>query len=618
MIRKLTILLLLLALLAPALPVAADTLPQTNTGGKPLNMQMLKAYHWLIYGDPAKVPGNEQKAGEWRYLGYTFDGNLFSNPYFPNDADSGRDAWQKDWVSLPWTVKAIADKYSLNKASLNDDDQADQWIGQLTPAWPGWDTSKLLDTLVILSPPGKDTPGAARGFHMVGGKLWYQTFVLAPYNDYGVMLDLAVDNFALDSDGLVAGESYTGKADISNYMGQDLQQVPIRLYFDGESVLDDKIDIPTQGTEFNFNFTLPADYTNQTFSARIELNMVEPRTYEEINTLDGSPMYDNNTAELSLGLIPPDACDLEVTKIVPGQFFTGQAGDVVIYVRNNGSVDVTGVPVRLLIDGQAMTPKTISLAPGASTQVLYKVTPPSGSTGFAVVGEVNHTRKYTETTYSNNTRSATVTITAPAAPPNCSNPTVTWTEYRSKDAYSSGNIVERHYIQVRHTERKSYTRADGTTGHRTRVWYTQELVGYTVKFTTTLHASVAATPGKIKSGYGVDTTVKTWITTNYDREGSLSNAQNVWAYFPDSGTPVKLQAVSGSPGSASGTVTWRLPENSKSVLRARKHYIPVSWPDGSYQIRIIATDVAGPGDPCRSVSTTITIQGNMYEDDYTD
>lgn len=595
-----------------------------DAAGHPLNIELSKTKGWLIYGTPQQVPGNQYDQGQWRYYGFDIMANPFTNPEFRNDADSGRSPWEKKWIEKPWVEDLCKQSPYLEDPNLP------LWLDGITPAWPGWDGDRLSNTLHILTPPSEYGPGVARGWHKdSSGKVWYESFFLAPINPPPVFLaDLAVDNLQVNGGEQIApGEEYQGTADILNYSGQDLiieadgtdRRIPIQLYFNGEPVHETTIAIPKEGTQFNFAFRIPDDFTAESFVVELRLNMRLPRLLEEKTAEVEYDVYANNVASCTLGLVPEEALDLEVTKVEPGRFYSGQAGDVTVYIRNNSTVNVDNpdVPVRLIIDGQTVATRNIAIGGGAKTQVLFKVTPPAGAGGFSVAGEVNHSRTYAETTYTNNKRTAGVTITAPAAPPNCASPTVTWTEYRSKDAYSSGSIVERHYIKVRHTDRDCRTRADGSRDCHTRVWYTDELVGYTVKFTTTLHATVSASPATIKSGYGVETTVNTWITTNYDRPGSLSNAQSVWAYFPDSGAPVRLQAVQGTPSSGSGTVTWRLPINQQSVIKARKHYLPVSWPDGAYQIRIVATDVSGPGNPCKAVNATVTVRGNMYEDDYT-
>lgn len=595
-----------------------------DAAGHPLNSELSKTMGWLIYGTPQAVPGNQFDQNQWRYYGFDIMGNPFTNPIFRNDADSGREPWQKNWIKEPWVYNTP--NVLCKESPYLEDPNLPLWLDGIYPAWPGWDGDKLSEYLHILTPPTEYGPGVARGWHKdSSGKVWYESFFLAPINPPPVFLaDLAVENLQVNGgEQIEPGQLYEGKCDIRNFTGMDLivspegvdKRIPIQLYFNDEMVHETTIAIPKDGTEFNFSFKIPEDFNADRFTVTIKLNMRIPRILEEKTADVEFDVYANNEASVTLGLVPDQTLDLEVTKVLPGQFFTGQAGDVTVYIRNNSTevpVENPSVPVRLVINGETLATRNITLGPGVKTQVLFKVTPPDSATGFNVTGEINHTRVYTETNYLNNKKTVAVQIAAPAAPPNCTNPTVTWTEYRSAADYKSGDIVKSHYTYISHRS----CSGSGPTRECSN-WTEERLNGYTVKFTTTLHATMAASPTKIKSGYGVETTVKTWITTNYDKPTNLSNAQNVWAYFPDGTGASRLQAAQGDPSSNAGTVTWRLPPNMQSPLKARKHYIPVSWPDGNYQIRIIATDVAGPGDPCKALTTNVTVNGNMYEDDFT-
>lgn len=57
------------------------------------------AYGLIVYGTPEQVPGNEFRAGQYRYLGYTYLEELFTNMQFPNDAESG--IHPEAWIFLP-------------------------------------------------------------------------------------------------------------------------------------------------------------------------------------------------------------------------------------------------------------------------------------------------------------------------------------------------------------------------------------------------------------------------------------------------------------------------------------------------------------------------------------
>ncbi|MFO7637373.1 MAG: hypothetical protein R6W96_08690 [Clostridia bacterium] len=56
------------------------------------------SHQLIVYGNPQQVPGNEFKEGEYRYHGYTYLEELFTNMLFPNDVESG--IIPEEWVFI--------------------------------------------------------------------------------------------------------------------------------------------------------------------------------------------------------------------------------------------------------------------------------------------------------------------------------------------------------------------------------------------------------------------------------------------------------------------------------------------------------------------------------------
>jgi len=108
--------------------------------------------------------------------------------------------------------------------------------------------------------------------------------------------------------------------------------------------------------------------------------------------------------------------------------------------------------------------------------------------------------------------------------------------------------------------------------------------------------------GVTKSGYGI--MVNLPVTASY-----VSGTTVTASYDFTSAKTVSLENVGG---------TWQFPVNSSSVAGARKIYIPVETKDGTYTItfNIKALD---PQDVylTDTKSIAITINGSMYEDDFT-
>jgi hypothetical protein len=115
--------------------------------------------------------------------------------------------------------------------------------------------------------------------------------------------------------------------------------------------------------------------------------------------------------------------------------------------------------------------------------------------------------------------------------------------------------------------------------------------------------------GVTKSGYGFTASLP--VTASY-----VSGTTVTASYNFTSAKTVSLEYVNG---------TWQFPVNSTSVTGARKIYIPVETPDGTYTITFSikaldpqATALTGSNVYLTATkSGTITIKGDMYQDDFT-
>jgi len=115
--------------------------------------------------------------------------------------------------------------------------------------------------------------------------------------------------------------------------------------------------------------------------------------------------------------------------------------------------------------------------------------------------------------------------------------------------------------------------------------------------------------GVTKSGYGVTASLP--VTSSY-----VSDTTVTASYHFTSAKTVSLEYVGG---------TWQFPVNSASATGARKIYIPVETPDGTYTITFTvraldpqATALTGSSVYLTTTqSVTVTVKGNMYQDDLT-
>ncbi len=115
--------------------------------------------------------------------------------------------------------------------------------------------------------------------------------------------------------------------------------------------------------------------------------------------------------------------------------------------------------------------------------------------------------------------------------------------------------------------------------------------------------------GTTKSGYGI--TVSLPVTASY-----VSGTTVTASYNFTSAKTVSLEYVNG---------TWQFPVNSSSATNARKIYIPVETPDGTYTITFTvkaldpqATALTGSNVYLTTTqNVSVTVKGTMYSDDFT-
>lgn len=108
----------------------------------------------------------------------------------------------------------------------------------------------------------------------------------------------------------------------------------------------------------------------------------------------------------------------------------------------------------------------------------------------------------------------------------------------------------------------------------------------------------------IKSGYGIFANVS-------GSHSGVTNAKMVMTYnFGSGNKTVTLQETSSG--------TFEFPKNSSSPSRQRCVYIPVETKDGTYTLTLTFTATKADGTALTEMKTsTITVKGSMYEDDFT-
>lgn len=410
--------------------------------------------------------------------------------------------------------------------------------------------------------------------------------------------NLAVLNFENNEVPIDKGKRYIAYADVANYSGETAKDVSVEYIIDGSIIRNAKIDkLGPEGKTLVLEYTLPEDFDKDTLNIELRLNMDEDnRTFEETT-------YEDNIAILEVPVMKE--LDLAITKIEIFTYYPGHYGPLNIYVKNDSELILKNVPVKITLPGYTDI-KYVNLQPNAEMVITSKLKVPNSEMTFSVSAEVNHTRKFKEITYSNNKKTATAKISKYDLPTNCDT-YVTWTEFFKEDP-GSGTIVKTH------KHKKWYYDYDDE-GNLLEKWYKWIIDGYDVKFYAKLSLDAYSDITQIKSGYGVTVSFDTSIETNYPKwlRHKIIPIQAVYAYAENGAV---LEMVKKSENGLSNS--WELPINNSSVLKERRHYIPVEWADGNYKITVRGFNGSTPGGYlyCNE-DITINVKGSMYEDDNT-
>lgn len=273
---------------------------------------------------------------------------------------------------------------------------------------------------------------------------------------------------------------------------------------------------------------------------------------------------------------PPVTPDLAVTNITPASYRGNSTVMSTVTVQGLQNASVNGVEVRFDAAGAVQT-KTVNVPASSKATVLFTwIAPSSGP--VTLTATINPAQTVTETDYTNNTYSRSVTIQPPFI-----------------DAQEQPDPVP---IPARPGgENNDYVTWEETeNGVTTTYW---------ARLTLTATPSVS----QLKSGYGFGVTVSANVTTNYHTSFAPSQ---VVMFIPERGYNGVVRLVNNSG-------TWMLPVSPYSPIGAQKWYVPVWFPDATtYSANITAVGASTPGgELTATIPVNIFVDSNMYTDDST-
>ncbi|CAM4415522.1 hypothetical protein FHS16_000985 [Paenibacillus endophyticus] len=183
----------------------------------------------IVYGNPthsALINSNTYDQGQWRYLGWDREGNLYRNWKFRSDSRATLHV-AKNWVKNPWDTSTGKKKGVLNTSYSDNEALAASWLQDMTDPYgesktflqsynkrrgTNWTGDTILDYAIIQQPRTQFSPGVVQMWNIwePDGSWWYEMFTIPPPElpKYQEFPDLVITE--IKADPLIASSSWVG------------------------------------------------------------------------------------------------------------------------------------------------------------------------------------------------------------------------------------------------------------------------------------------------------------------------------------------------------------------------------------------------------------------------
>ncbi|WP_414730963.1 Athe_2463 domain-containing protein [Bacillus sp. FJAT-28004] len=155
----------------------------------------------VVYGSPLDIStseGNLFDDGEWRYLGWDINGNLYRNWLFRSDSRATLNVG-KNWVKTPWNTTVGESKKITPTPMLTSHPDARKWLESIVDPYresptfiqsynkrtgKGWTGETLKEYVIIQQIPTDFSPGIVQMWNIwkPDGSWWYEMFYIPPLN----------------------------------------------------------------------------------------------------------------------------------------------------------------------------------------------------------------------------------------------------------------------------------------------------------------------------------------------------------------------------------------------------------------------------------------------------
>ena len=421
----------------------------------------------------------------------------------------------------------------------------------------------------------------------------------------GSLPDLTVSSITTDQAAYEAGDTVTVTVTAANIGNKAVSSAGVKLDISGFGTQSMNVSSLAAGRgnrTVAFTFTAPTSLTAQTITltATVDPDNAIRESNESNNT---------RTATLGVKALRPD---LTITDTTATDWYAGKEVTVSATVKNLTAQPVPSVQVRMIIGDVIMT-ETICVPGSGSNLAVFRFTVPNTTGNYTVSFTADPDNKISEINENNNKLSKDVSVVnLPASTvldPDDTDMEQVYEAYGLYDLPSVSNSTSHTWQEVR-LESGSYI---------TKTFW--------AKLTTTFEVSPDSriaendNPDTMESGYGVQVSCTTMLTTNYDRPEKLVGSQMVWVRYPESayGKLSRWQYVNDSLEAKAGiagdvTTTWQYAVNPWSVIGSRLHYTSLWYPDGDYTALAQAFYAWSPVGQLYGYETdSVTISGDMYD-----
>ncbi len=248
------------------------------------NKYEFNATYWqqddlIVYGTFSSVKregiaNDQDKYGEYRYLGFDKNGNPFSNEKFQNDAFDENKCWaERTWIEKPWEIPSLGirrNDWSTESDYMEAINRMENVEGLDTYGWTPNNSGSYFGYVHVQSHPTLLDTGSGRVWHeSSSGAIFYKTFTIPVLDHREEMIPIEVTTECLSNDFTIEEGENTVDMKIkvtAKVPDDDVYNEPYKkvLYYTRDDIKGwyIKLEYPDHKGDYAPVFWIPSDGTN--------------------------------------------------------------------------------------------------------------------------------------------------------------------------------------------------------------------------------------------------------------------------------------------------------------------------------------------------------------------